>query len=92
LIKISQNSTTKRVSHLEVHPNDNMDNNHDIDLIWEDLFEFFTWSFSTYELETYSLTHYPNIAHFLISWELYMRGGKKTSCGIGMRTGNLLED
>jgi len=33
LIKISQNSITKKVSYFEVHPNDNINNNHDIDVI-----------------------------------------------------------
>jgi hypothetical protein len=50
-----------------------MDNNHNIDLVWEDFFEFFTLIFSTYELKTYSLTHYPSLMHLLISWELYKR-------------------
>jgi hypothetical protein len=44
--------------------------------MWDDFVRFYAIFFSYEVLETYALSNYPNLTHFLKSWDVY----KKLKC------------
>jgi len=63
----------------------------DVDLMWEEFASFHTFIYSTIKLIEHAMHTFPNLQHFLDSWNVYKKKKRHTISLVKMHTIKFME-